>query len=218
MGIAGVDGNGQAELVQALLHPRDPHCRTAGTVKVLGTDATHFEARRIRDLGVAVIPADRQREGLLLQRPVRENFLLGLHRQRPFNRGGLLFPKAIEAAARRAMADYDVRPNDLALPAGQLSGGNQQKLVIAREFERAPRLLIAAQPSRGVDVVAVQFIHQRLVRARDEGAGVLLISSELDEIMALSDSILVMFEGRIVAQFQRGRASEQELGLKMGGA
>ncbi|MGA2866538.1 MAG: ABC transporter ATP-binding protein [Verrucomicrobiota bacterium] len=218
VGIAGVDGNGQSELLEALLHPREARCRTAGAVKVLGNEVTGWEARKIRDLGVAVIPADRLREGLLLERPVRENFLLGLQRNRAFNRAGFLRGRAIGQAAGRAVADYDVRPGDLAMPAGKLSGGNQQKLVIAREFERHPRLLIAAQPTRGVDVGAIEFIHQRLVRARDEGAGILLVSSELDEIMALSDRILVMYEGRIVAEFRRGQVSEQELGLKMGGA
>jgi len=111
-----------------------------------------------------------------------------------------------------------VRPPELALPAGRLSGGNQQKLIVAREFQRQPRVLIAAQPTRGVDVGAIEFIHSRIVRARDEGAGVLLISAELDEILALSDRILVMFEGRIVAEFARGQVTERELGLKMGGA
>jgi simple sugar transport system ATP-binding protein len=120
--------------------------------------------------------------------------------------------------AARAVADYDVRPPDLTLPAGKLSGGNQQKLIVAREFQRQPRVLVAAQPTRGVDVGAIEFIHSRIVRARDEGTGVLLVSSELDEILTLSDRILVMFEGRIVAEFRRGEVTERELGLKMGGA
>ena len=130
----------------------------------------------------------------------------------------MLDAKKLAKAATLALREYDVRPPELALPAGRLSGGNQQKLIVAREFQRQPRVLIAAQPTRGVDVGAIEFIHSRIVRARDEGAGVLLISAELDEILALSDRILVMFEGRIVAEFARGQVTERELGLKMGGA
>ncbi len=218
VGIAGVEGNGQSELLQAMLHPRDPRCRTAGSIRYLGADATVCEAQKIRDLGVAVIPEDRHREGLLLERPAGENFLLGLQRSAVFNRAGFLRLRKIASAASRAEEEYDVRPRDLNATAGRLSGGNQQKLVVAREFERQPKVLIAAQPTRGVDVGAIEFIHQRIVRARDEGAGVLLVSSELDEILALSDRILVMYEGRIVAEFQRGQVSERELGLKMGGS
>jgi general nucleoside transport system ATP-binding protein len=218
VGIAGVEGNGQSELLQAILHPREPLCRTSGTVRFLGEDVTLWEARRIRDLGVAVIPEDRQHEGLLLERPVSENFLLGLQRSVAFSQAGLLNSKNLRAAATQAVEEYDVRPRDLAIPAGKLSGGNQQKLIVAREFQRKPRMLIAAQPTRGVDVGAIEFIHNRIVRARDEGAGVLLVSFELDEILMLSDRILVMYEGRIAAEFSRGRVTERELGLKMAGS
>jgi simple sugar transport system ATP-binding protein len=218
VGVAGVEGNGQSELLQALLHPRDSRCRTSGTVWVLGEDVTAWDTFRIRALGVAVIPEDRLQEGLLLERPVSENFLLGLQRNRAFSHAGFLHLNGLAQTAARALADYDVRPPDLTLPAGKLSGGNQQKLIVAREFQRQLRVLLAAQPTRGVDVGAIEFIHTRIVRARDEGAGVLLISSELDEILTLSDRILVMFEGRIVAEFHRGEVAERELGLKMGGA
>ena len=216
--MAGVEGNGQSELLQAILHPRDSHARTAGTVRFCGEDATTWDALRIRDLGVAVIPEDRQQEGLLLERPVSENFLLGLQRSAAFSRAGLLRLKPLAEATAQAVKAYDVRPPDLNLPAGKLSGGNQQKLIVAREFQRQPRVLIAAQPTRGVDVGAIEFIHTRIVRARDEGAGVLLVSSEMDEVLTLSDRILVMFEGRIVAEYRRGEVTERELGLKMGGA
>jgi simple sugar transport system ATP-binding protein len=217
VGIAGVEGNGQSELLEALLHPADRHCRTSGSVRYLGQDVTDWDSCDIRALGVAVIPEDRHRQGLLLDRPLQENFLLGLQRQPPFSRAGFLNSKALATAAQRALAEYDVRPADLTLSARQLSGGNQQKLVVAREFERQPKVLLAAVPTRGVDVGAIEFIHQRLVRARDQGAGVLLISSELEEILTLSDRILVMYEGRIAAEFPRGKVSERELGLKMGG-
>ena len=184
VGIAGVEGNGQSELLREIL-------------------------RRQPRTNIGFIPEDRQLEGLLLDRPVSENFRLGLHRS--FSRVELL------QAAAVAVEEYDVRPRDLTIPARQLSGGNQQKLIVAREFYRKPKLLIAAQPTRGVDVGAIEFIHQRIVRARDGGAGVLLVSFELDEILTLSDRILVMYEGRIVAEFPRG-ASERELGLKMAGS
>jgi simple sugar transport system ATP-binding protein len=218
VGIAGVEGNGQSELLQAILHPRDPLCRTSGTVRFLGENVTSWPARRIRDLGVAVIPEDRQQEGLLLERPVSENFLLGLQRSSAFSHAGLLQVKNVQAAAAQAVEEYDVRPRDVVIPAGNLSGGNQQKLIVAREFHRKPRVLIAAQPTRGVDVGAIEFIHRRIVRARDEGAGVLLISFEMDDILTLSDRILVMYEGRIAAEFNRGQVSERELGLKMAGS
>ncbi len=218
VGIAGVEGNGQSELVQAIQHPRESGWRTSGTVKLLGQEVTSWSALNIRDLGVAVIPEDRLREGLLPERPVSENLLLGLQRSRAFSSAGFLDSKRLAEAATVAVRDYDVRPPDLDLPAGRLSGGNQQKLIVAREFQRQPRLLIAAQPTRGVDVGAIEFIHNRIVHARDGGAGVLLVSSDLDEILTLSDRILVMYEGRIVAEFQRGQVTERELGLKMGGA
>lgn len=217
VGIAGVEGNGQSELLQAVLNPADRRCRSSGAVRILGQEVTAWPARRIRELGVGVIPEDRLREGLLLNWPAGENFLLGLQRKAGFMKAGLLDRPAVAEKARRAIAEYDVRPADLRAIAGELSGGNQQKLIIAREFQRRPQLLIAAQPTRGVDVGAIEFIHRRIVQARDEGAGVLLVSSELDEILALSDRILVIYEGGIVAEFQRGAVSERELGLKMGG-
>ena len=167
VGIAGVEGNGQSELLQAILHPRDPRCRTSGTVKFLGEDATSYDTLRIRDLGVAFIPEDRLQEGLLLERPVDENFLLGLQRSPAFSRAGFLNSKNLQQAAAQAIEEYDVRPRDLALLAGKLSGGNQQKLIVAREFQRKPRVLIAAQPTRGLDVGAIEGINKQLLRLRD---------------------------------------------------
>lgn len=218
VGIAGVEGNGQSELLQAMLHPRESACRSAGAVRFLGQEVTAWTASKIRALGVAVIPENRLQEGLMPERPVRENFLLGLQRDAAFSRAGFVAAGKLERAAGKAVAEHGIGPADLAIPAGRLSGGNQQKLIIAREFERKPKVLIAAQPTRGVDVGAIEFIHQLIVRARDKGAGVLLVSSDLDEILALSDRILVMYEGRIVGEFSRGQVTEEELGLKMGGA
>jgi simple sugar transport system ATP-binding protein len=218
VGVAGIEGNGQSELLQGVLHPRDPNCRSSGAVSFLGRDVTCWPARRIRELGIAVIREDRHNEGLLLKQPVTENFVLGLHRDSEFSHAGVMNFRKIVAAAARAIADYDVRPTEFAIPASRLSGGNQQKLIIAREFHRNPKVLVAAQPTRGVDVGAIEFIHKRIIRARDEGVGVLLISAELEEILALSDRILVMFEGKIVAEFLRGNVDETTLGLKMSGS
>jgi simple sugar transport system ATP-binding protein len=218
VGVAGVEGNGQSELIEAILHPADPRCRTAGVVKILGRDVAAWHGSKIRDLSVGFIPEDRQHQGLLVERSLRENFLLGRQRECQFSRAGFLRRRRIAATATRALEQFDVRPRDLWRRARDLSGGNQQKLIIAREFQFEPSALIAAQPTRGVDVGAIEFIHTQIVRARDRGAGLLLISSELDEILTLSDRILVMYEGRIVAEFRRGAVSERELGLKMGGS
>jgi simple sugar transport system ATP-binding protein len=169
-------------------------------------------------MGVGVIPDDRLRDGLLLERPVRENFLLGLQRKKPFFHYGLISYLQLEHETLRAIEEYAIRPKSTGIRIGALSGGNQQKLVIAREFRNSPRFIIAAQPTRGVDVGAIEFIHQKIFEARAQGCGVLLISSELDEVLALSDRILVIYEGRIVAEFARGGVTERELGLRMGGA
>jgi len=218
VGVAGVEGNGQTELMQALLHPGDFNCRSSGSVSLLGNDVTTWPAGKIRRLGVAVIPENRHEEGLLLNRVLEENFVLGMQRYPEFSCAGLLNSRNIRASATRAIQENEVRPTELTIPAVKLSGGNQQKLIFAREFHRNPNIVIAAQPTRGVDVGAIELIHKRIVRARDEDAGVLLISAELDEILALSDRILVMFEGKIVAEFHRGKVDEVTLGLKMSGS
>ncbi|MGK5082416.1 ABC transporter ATP-binding protein [Bdellovibrionota bacterium FG-1] len=222
VGIAGIEGNGQSELLQVLQHPGVYRSGLRGEVQIFGQKiiggAQKWNSARIKALGVGVVPEDRLREGLLLERPVRENFLLGLQRRPKFNRRGFISQKTLDSEVAVAFENYDVRPRDPLAIAGRLSGGNQQKLIIAREFERVPRLLLAAQPTRGVDVGAIEFIHKRIFRARAEGAGVLLVSSELDEIFTLADRILVFYSGKIVASFKRGEASEQMLGLAMGGA
>lgn len=225
VGIAGVEGNGQSELLQVLLHPKEFARSLTGDVRFLGHDwkvgSSYRSTMEIKDLGVGVIPEDRHRDGLLLGQSVTESFLLGLQRKSAFAKTGLILRKALERAVLRIAGEYDVRPNGVPLLstcAGALSGGNQQKIIIAREFERKPQLLIAAHPTRGVDVGAIEFIHRKIIQARNEGMGILLISSELDELLALSDRILVMYEGRIVASFRRGEVDEKALGLAMGGA
>jgi simple sugar transport system ATP-binding protein len=214
LGIAGVQGNGQTELVEVLTGLRRA---SRGRVLFAGLDVTRRTPREIRDLGTAHVPEDRQARGLVLEFTVAENLILGLEHRGPFSERGLLCLDAIDAHARRLIDEHDLRPRDPDTEVRNLSGGNQQKLIVAREFDCRPKLLIAAQPTRGVDIGAIEFVHTSLLRMRDQGAAVLLVSAELSEIMALSDRIAVMYGGRIVATYEGGRVSEETLGLAMTG-
>ena len=214
VGIAGVDNNGQSELIDAITGLRRPG---EGRVTVGGKDYTRSSARAmIDDARVGHIPEDRHLRGLILDFSLAENFALHDYRKEPDSKLGWLFPRRLIAKARRLILEFDVRGGGPATRAGSLSGGNQQKLVIAREVERDPRVLIAAQPTRGLDVGAIEFVHRRLIAERDEGRGILLVSLELEEILSLSDRILVIYEGRIVGEFSP-EATEEELGLAMTG-
>ncbi len=214
VGIAGVDGNGQRELVEAIMGLRRP---TQGTITLKGRDITHDNPRRTIAAGVSHVPEDRHRRGLVLDFDLVENVALGDHRRPPFSRYGILDRAKLEQEARRRIAEYDVRTPDEHVAAANLSGGNQQKLVLARELGRDPDVLIAAQPTRGLDVGAIEFVHRRILAERDCGKGVLLVSMELEEVMSLSDRILVMYEGRVVAEFEGGAVTEEELGVFMTG-
>ena len=214
VGIAGVDGNGQRELVEAIVGLRRP---VAGRILLHGKDITHANAASSIAAGVSHVPEDRQRRGLVLEFDLVENIALGDHRRPPFVKRGLLDRRAMDETARERIADYDVRTPNEHILAGNLSGGNQQKLVLARELGRNPDLLVAAQPTRGLDVGAIEFVHRRILAERDEGKAVLLLSLELEEIMSLSDHILVMYKGEIVGEFEGGAVSEEELGLYMTG-
>jgi simple sugar transport system ATP-binding protein len=213
VGIAGVDGNGQTELIDALTGLRRP---ASGRVVVDGVDLTHATAKEALDAGVGHIPEDRQRRGLILQFTLAEN--IGLHDfdRQPASHLGWLRPRVLVERARGLLTQFDVRGGGALTNAGALSGGNQQKVVLAREIERDPKVLVAGQPTRGLDVGAIEFVHRRLVEQRDEGRAILLVSLELDEILSLSDRVLVIYEGRLVAEFGPG-ADEQELGLAMTG-
>jgi general nucleoside transport system ATP-binding protein len=213
VGLAGVDGNGQTELIDALTGLTKAQ---SGTVRVGGRDITRESARHRLEEGVGHIPEDRQRRGLVLDFTLAEN--LGLHdyREEPNSRYGFLFPAKLIAWARRVLKAFDVRGGGPRTLASSLSGGNQQKVVIAREVERDPRVLVAAQPTRGLDVGAIEFVHRRLVEERDEGRAVLLVSLELEEIMSLSDRILVIFGGKLVGEYGPD-VSEEELGVAMTG-
>ncbi|NTU71122.1 MAG: ABC transporter ATP-binding protein [Coriobacteriia bacterium] len=214
VGIAGVDGNGQGELVEAIVGLRRP---TSGTVTLNGKDITHAPPDATIAAGVSHVPADRHRRGLVLDFDLVENMILGDHDRAPFAKFGILDRAAMQRVAAERIAEYDVRTPSEHVLAANLSGGNQQKLVLARELGRDPELLIAAQPTRGLDVGAIEFVHRRILAERDAGKGVLLVSMELEEIESLSDRILVMYEGRVVAEFAGGAVSKEELGVYMTG-
>jgi len=214
LGIAGVQGNGQTELVEVITGLRKA---SAGSVLLSGGETTNRSPRQIRDLGVAHIPEDRQARGLVLNFTIAENLVLGRHHRPPFSSRGLLSLDAIREHAERLIEEHDLRPAEPDVDAVNLSGGNQQKLIVAREFDGGPALLVASQPTRGVDIGAIEFVHTSLLRMRDRGAAILLVSAELSEITTLSDRIVVMYGGRIVAEFEGGSVSEEELGLAMTG-
>jgi ABC-type uncharacterized transport system ATPase subunit len=213
VGIAGVDGNGQSELIDAITGLRKP---AAGRILVAGKDLTNEGARACLDVGVGHIPEDRQLRGLVLDFTLAENLALHDYREEPDSRWGWLYPRRLIQRAVRLLKEFDVRGGRPQTLAAALSGGNQQKVVVAREVSRDPRILVAAQPTRGLDVGAIEFVHRRLVQERDEGRGILLVSFELDEILSLSDRILVIYEGRIVGEYAPG-VSEEELGIAMTG-
>jgi simple sugar transport system ATP-binding protein len=217
VGIAGVQGNGQSELVEALTGVRPV---AGGKVSFLGEDITRASVRRRHHMGVAHIPEDRHRAGLIANFTIAENMVLNTYYEDRFSRGPVMDWDAVNRSSAEAAAAFDVRTPSVFEAAGHLSGGNQQKLIVARELARDTKLLIAAQPTRGLDVGSVEYIHKRIVEARDEGDGVLIVSSELDEIMSLSDRILVMFKGRVVAEFGAGArpANKSDIGLAMAGA
>jgi ABC-type uncharacterized transport system ATPase subunit len=213
VGIAGVDGNGQSELIDALTGLRHA---ASGSIQVAGEDVTSATARGTLDAGIGHIPEDRQRRGLVLEFNLAENLVLHDYGKEPFSRFGLLNPRSLFGWARKLLQEFDVRGGGPETRGASLSGGNQQKVVLAREINRDPRLLIAGQPTRGLDVGAIEFVHQRLVEQRDEGKAVLLVSLELEEILSLSDRILVLYEGRIVGEFPPS-VSEEQLGIAMTG-
>jgi ABC-type uncharacterized transport system ATPase subunit len=214
LGVAGVQGNGQTELVEVLTGLRPS---TEGHVWITGTETTHASPRQIIELGVAHVPEDRRKDGLVLNYPVYDNLILCTYYQPPFARGVLINDEAIFRQADELVRTFDIRTPTIALPANNLSGGNQQKLIVARELSRPIKLLIAAQPTRGLDVGSIEFIHKRLIEKRDDGAAVLLVSAELDEIMSLSDRIAVMYEGKIVYTVEANKAIREKLGLWMTG-
>ena len=211
VGIAGVDGNGQTELIDALTGLQKIE---SGSATIAGYELSNANARDALDAGIGHIPEDRQRRGLVLEFTISENIALHDYAKPPVGRRGWLFPRHMVELARILIKEFDVRGGGPHTRAGGLSGGNQQKLVAAREIQRDPKVLIAAQPTRGLDVGAIEYLHRRLVAERDEGRAILLISLELEEILSLSDRILVVYEGQIVGE-HTGEVSEEEIGLEM---
>lgn len=214
VGIAGVDGNGQSEFIEVLtgLAKAD-----GGSIKLKGEEILNKSSREIIDSGIGHIPEDRHKRGLILKYSLFENSILGIHHRKPFSKGLIMNYGEIRKHCNKLIDEFDVRtPNDEVL-ASALSGGNQQKLIAAREISKNPDLLIASQPTRGLDVGAIEYIHTRLVQERDNGKAVLLVSLELDEILSLSDRIAVMYDGKIVEILDRKDATEQKLGVLMAG-
>jgi simple sugar transport system ATP-binding protein len=212
--VAGVQGNGQTELVEAITGLRRP---AGGSIRIAGREI-HPNPRRIFEAGVAHVPEDRLEEGLVPAFTIAENLCLNTYYLKPFADGVRLHRDAILASATELVAQFDVRTPSVFNEAANLSGGNQQKVIVAREFSRPIRLLVAAQPTRGLDVGSIEYIHRRVVEKRDEGTAVLIVSTELDEVLALGDRIAVMYQGRIVAILDPAEATPERLGLYMGGA
>jgi len=214
LGIAGVQGNGQRELIGALTGLRKID---SGKFLLLGQDITDASPRRIREAGSAHVPEDRQKDGLVLSFSVADNLVLNTYYEPPFTKGMNLRQDEIQKEAQVRVNNFDIRTPNISIPVSNLSGGNQQKVIVAREFSRPIKLLIASQPTRGLDVGSIEYIHGQIVKKRDEGCAVLLVSSELDEILNLSDRIAVMYAGRILNILPAKDATREKLGLLMAG-
>jgi general nucleoside transport system ATP-binding protein len=214
-GVAGVEGNGQSELVRAVAEGLEVQ---AGDILLEGESILRWTVRRRRDSGISHIPEDRQKYGLLLPFSLAQNLTLGRHHRAPFvTRAGTINTKAIRLSARETIRRFDIRTPSETTPANALSGGNQQKAVVAREIDADPRLLVASQPTRGVDIGATEFIHRQLMEARSRGKAVLLVSADLDELLSLSDRIGVIFKGKIIREFSHQEAVKETVGLCMTG-
>ena len=214
LGIAGVQGNGQTQLVEALTGLRKVE---SGQIRINGTDTTSFSPREITEVGSAHVPEDRQRDGLVLSFSVADNLVLNTYYQPPFSKGMNLQQGEIEKAAVERVEAFDVRTPSIFVPVSNLSGGNQQKVIVAREFSRPIKLLIASQPTRGLDVGSIEYIHAQIMKKRNDGTAVVLVSPELDEVMSLSDRIAVMFAGKLIAIMPAEEATREKLGLLMAG-
>ncbi len=215
VGVAGVEGNGQTELIESISGMLEP---TAGEVIFKGKEVTDFSVRKRREEGMSHIPEDRLKMGTAKNCSIRDNLILNRYYRKPYSKSGILDNRQLHDLSENLCKDFGVKTPDSDYRLGTLSGGNMQKVVFAREMEADPDLLIAAQPTRGVDIGAIESIHHKIVEVRDSDRGVLLVSAELDEILSLSDRILVMYEGEIMAEFQRGEADERTIAIYMTGA
>lgn len=216
LGIAGIEGNGQSELVESIVGLHDIQ---QGSIWIAGKDMTTSSAREVREAGVSHIPEDRNERGMVGEYSTAMNSILGDYHKAPFSNAlGFLNERLLEEHASRLVEDYDVRPRSIDLPSSNYSGGNAQKLIVAREIERNPEILIAAQPTRGVDIGAIEFIHKQIIAARDKGLAVLLVSADLNEILSLSDRIIVLFEGQAMGELSQAEATAEKVGLLMAGS
>jgi simple sugar transport system ATP-binding protein len=215
VGIAGVQGNGQTELVEAIAGLRRA---ASGSVTLDSKDITSYSPRERHSAGMAHIPEDRQRQGLVVDQSIMENLVLTRYYDDEFSNGFLMKWEAAEAKAKELVAAYDIRTNNPTQSASTLSGGNQQKVIVARELSRDIRLAVASQPTRGIDVGSIEYIHAQMVKERDTGTAVLVVSTELDEVMSLSDRVLVMYRGKIVADLDPKKVSHMDVGLYMAGS
>lgn len=214
VGIAGIDGNGQSELIQAITGLRKVK---SGSIKIKGQEVVGLSPRKITEMNVSHVPEDRHRDGLVLEMMLSENIALQTYYKEPLSKNGVLNYNQINSYARKLMEEFDVRAANEIVPASALSGGNQQKAIIAREVDRNPDLLIVSQPTRGLDVGAIEYIHKRLIGERDKGKAVLVVSFELDEILNLSDRITVIHDGKIQGIVKPSETNKQELGILMAG-
>jgi len=214
LGIAGIEGNGQTELVEALTGLRKP---LGGVITLGGRDVTRTHTSALIDRGMAHVPEDRHKHGLVLTYPISDNMVLNTYDEKPFAQGVLRNDRSIIEFAKKLVKKFDVRTPGITALARNLSGGNQQKTILARELSRQIILLVASQPTRGLDVGSIEFIHKQIVAQRDEGVAVLLVSAELDEVLALSDRIGVIYKGKLVAIIPRAQATREKLGILMTG-
>ena len=218
LGIAGVTGNGQTELLEALTGI----CQVdSGEIKLYGKTISSKKIfagpKQLREQEVAHVPEDRQRMGLVTEFNASENLIFGYHHQEPFSKSSVMMGKNIFNHSKKVMKDYDVRPQSPFLLTSNFSGGNQQKIILSRELHKDPKVLLVGQPTRGVDIGAIEFIHQRIIDMRDKGVAVLLVSVELDEILSLADRIVVMFDGKLVGERINENVTDREIGLLMAG-
>ncbi|NQS91342.1 MAG: ABC transporter ATP-binding protein, partial [Chloroflexi bacterium] len=214
LGVAGVQGNGQTELVKAITGLSHP---VEGSINLLGKDISKASPRAITEIGSAHIPEDRQRDGLVLKATIADNLVLNTYYLNPFAKGIIIQDDEVQQNAEKIINNFDVRTPSALIPVGSLSGGNQQKVIVGREFSRPIKFLVAAQPTRGLDVGSIEYIHNRLLEKREENCAILLVSTELDEILKLSDRIAVMFDGEIIATVDAEGATKEQIGLLMAG-
>jgi simple sugar transport system ATP-binding protein len=218
LGIAGVTGNGQTELLEALSGIRNVE---SGNIELFGETISqkdnYLNPRILKEKGLAHVPEDRQRMGLVTDFKAYENLIFGYHDQEPYSKSSILNHKEIIEYSNKVMKEYDVRPSSPNLLTSNFSGGNQQKIILSRELNEKPKVLLVGQPTRGVDIGAIEFIHQRLIDMRNKGAAILVASVELEEVLSLSDRIIVMFDGKIVGEKVNKNVTDRELGLLMAG-